>query len=108
MKQKFSLVIIALALVFFVSCDNLEKKDKQEIQKDEVVMESETTITISEQEVLETQRIWGEGIVRIGKVYSEGGDYKAEAEKHIDELYGYNLGSVFFKPTMASEKQCNS
>ena len=105
MKQKFSLVVIALALVFFVSCDNLGKKDKQEIQKDEVVMESETTKTISEQEVLETQKIWGEGIVRIGKVYSEGGDYKAEAEKHIDELYGYNLGSVFFKPTMASEKQ---
>ncbi|NOY77612.1 MAG: hypothetical protein GXO76_07065 [Calditrichaeota bacterium] len=63
------------------------------------------TQTISEQEVQNIQKIWGEGIVRIGKVFLENGDYKAEAEKFIDELYGYSLGSVLFKPTFASEKQ---
>ena len=105
MKQKFSLVVIALALVFFVSCDNLGKKDKQETQKVEVVVKSETSKTISEQEVLEAQKIWGDGIVRIGNVYLEKGDYTAEAEKHISDLYGYNIGAVLFKPTLASEKQ---
>jgi hypothetical protein len=49
--------------------------------------------------------MWGEGIVRIGKVYTEEGDYKAEARKHITDLYGYNLGPVLFKPTLAADKQ---
>ena len=105
MKQKISLVLIALALTLFVSCDNFKKKENQEAKKGEVVVKHETTKTITEQEVLETQRIWGEGIVKIGNVYLEKGDYTAEAEKHISELYAYNLGTVLFKPTLASEKQ---
>ena len=35
----------------------------------------------------------------------QSGDYTAEAEKHIGDLYGYNIGAVLFKPTLASEKQ---
>ncbi len=62
-------------------------------------------MTISDAEVLEAQRIWGEGIVKIGKTYSKGGDYVAAAEKHINELYGYNMGEVLFKPTLASDIQ---
>lgn len=62
-------------------------------------------MTITKQEVLDAQKTWGDGIVKIGKVYSDNGDYKAAAEKHIDELYGYNMGEVLFKPTLASEKQ---
>ncbi|PKP36209.1 MAG: phosphoribosyl-AMP cyclohydrolase [Bacteroidetes bacterium HGW-Bacteroidetes-15] len=60
---------------------------------------------ITENEILEIQKVWGEGIVKIGEVYLDDGDYKAAAIKHIDELYAYNLGPVLFKPTLASEKQ---
>ena len=96
--KKVIFPIIALAIsVSFLSCDKVQEKEK--------VQESVPEVTISEQEVLDVQKVWGEGIVHIGKVFSESGDYKAAAEKHIDELYGYNLGTVLFKPTMASEKQ---
>ena len=60
---------------------------------------------ITEQEVLNAQQIWSEGVVRIGKIYLKNGDYKLETEKYIDDLYGYALGPVLFKPTFASEKQ---
>ncbi len=88
-----------------MSCDANKSKDNQDVQKSETVEKSDMTKTITEQEVLEAQKVWGEGIVKIGNVYTDKGDYKAAAEKHIDELYGYNLGEVLFKPTLASEKQ---
>jgi len=108
MNQKISFVAIVLVLSLFMSCTNNKKEEGQETpksQQDELVVKSETPKRITKQEVLEAQKIWGEGIVRIGNVYLEKGDYTAEAEKHIDDLYGYNLGSVLFKPTLASEKQ---
>ena len=43
--------------------------------------------------------------MKIGKVYSEGGDYKKAAKEEIQNLYGYDLSSVLFKPTLASAKQ---
>jgi hypothetical protein len=60
---------------------------------------------ITKQEVLDAQKAWGEGIVSIGKVFSDKGDYKARAEKHIKDLYAYEQGEVLFKPTLASDKQ---
>lgn len=48
---------------------------------------------------------WGQGIVNIGSVYSNKGDYKAAARAHIEEFYGYETESVLFKPTLASEDQ---
>jgi hypothetical protein len=62
-------------------------------------------VTITEAEVLSIQKTWSDGIVQIGEVYLNGGDYKQAAEDHIDNLYGYNLGTVLFKPTLASEVQ---
>jgi len=62
----------------------------------------DVTNPITEQEVLDVQKVWGEGIVAIGKVFSEGGDYRAAAESHIDNLYGFQMGPVLFKPTLAS------
>ncbi len=60
---------------------------------------------ITAEEVAEAQNAWGEGIVHIGKVYSEKGDYKAAAVEHINKFYNYPEGEVLFKPTLASEKQ---
>lgn len=60
---------------------------------------------ISEQEILSAQKAWGEGIVKIGKVFLEKGDYTETAKKHIERFYNYAEGSVLFKPTLVSEKQ---
>jgi hypothetical protein len=47
------------------------------------------------------QQAWCDGLVKIGRVYKEGGDYKAVAGQLIDDLYDYKDGKVFFKPTLA-------
>jgi hypothetical protein len=60
---------------------------------------------ITEKDVVAAQKAWGEGIVKIGKVYSEGGDYSAAAAAHIDQFYAYDLSLVLFKPTLASVDQ---
>ena len=60
---------------------------------------------IVQNRILEAQRAWGEGIVRIGKVFLDKGDYSAAAKEHIDEFYNYQEGTVLFKPTLAAEKQ---
>ena len=49
--------------------------------------------------------LWGAGIIRIGKAHSEGGDYVGAAREHLKTLYGYHLGDVVFKPTLAAEAQ---
>lgn len=57
---------------------------------------------ITEAEVNASQQAWCDGLVKIGRVHKEGGDYKALAGQLIDELYDYEEGKVFFKPTLAS------
>ncbi|OIJ14905.1 hypothetical protein BKP35_05595 [Anaerobacillus arseniciselenatis] len=66
---------------------------------------AEATHVITEQEVLDFQTSWGEGIVNIGNVYSEGGDYEAAATEHIEHFYGYDMSDVLFKPTLALEER---
>lgn len=63
---------------------------------------------ITEREVIEAQKLWGQGIVRIGKVYTDQGDYSGEAADFIQDMYGYDLSSVLFKPTLASDDQFRS
>ncbi len=62
---------------------------------------------ITATEVQEAQRAWGEGIVAIGRAYTEGGldAARAAADAHIRQHYGYAMGEVLFKPTLASEDQ---
>jgi hypothetical protein len=59
---------------------------------------------ITEAEVNAAQQAWCDGLVQIGKLYKDGGDYRGYAAKMIDETYDYKDGKVFFKPTLASGK----
>src|SRR5437870_2519929 len=59
---------------------------------------------ISEADVNAAQKAWCDGLVKIGKVHKDGGDYKAAASELIDDLYDYKEGKVFFKPTLAFGK----
>jgi len=60
---------------------------------------------ISEHEVLDAQEAWGDGIVAIGQVFQEGGDYEERAAKLIRDLYAYEASEVLFKPTLAANDQ---
>lgn len=68
-------------------------------QRGKIMLES-----ITKAEVEKAQKLWGEGIVRIGKAFTEKQDYAATAQNHIDELYDYAEGAVLFKPTKAAEE----
>jgi len=60
---------------------------------------------ITENEIIEAQKMWGDGVVNIGSVYSSGGDYKDAATHHVDALYAYQLATVLFAPTKAAHVQ---
>lgn len=61
---------------------------------------------ITAEEVDAAQKAWGEGIVAIGAVFTEEGDYSARAAEHIATHYAYgDDATVLFKPTLAAEDQ---
>ncbi len=96
MKTQRKLTIVTLflmSLLVFGSCCGNTCTNKEDIK------------AITEQDILQAQKAWGEGIVHIGKVFTEKGDYKTVASDHVKKFYNYDEGTVLFKPTMASEKQ---
>ncbi len=62
---------------------------------------------ITTQELIAARSAWGDGLIAIAKAYeTEGIDTaRSVAEDVLDAAYGYNLGPVLFKPTMASGDQ---
>jgi hypothetical protein len=62
---------------------------------------------ITEQQVLNSQRGWCNGLLAISKAYATGGFAAAEAtaNKIIDQAYGYQYGAVAFKPTLTQQPQ---
>lgn len=57
------------------------------------------------EQVTAMQNAWGEGIVNIGKIHTDNGDYRAAATDHINTFYAYDEGDVLFKPTLAAADQ---
>ncbi len=97
---------ILLSVMAGVSCDRVDNQSTSQQKSDQE--HSKTLFSsecITEAEVVEAQQEWGAGIVKIGKVYSDGGNHKQAAIEHIQNLYGYDFSSVLFKPTLASEEQ---
>ncbi len=97
-----TVIVVIFAAIFssgITSC-------KQSTQKENTaITQTEAQAVITEQEVLDVQKAWGDGIVKIGKVYLEKGDYETAATEHINNFYNYQKSSVLFKPTLTSEKQ---
>lgn len=98
--NKAVIVVIFMVLVSsgITSCKQISQNDNSSIAQ------AEAKTSISEIEVLDAQKAWGEGIVKIGQIYLEDGDYKAAATEHINSFYNYQDGIVLFKPTLVSEK----
>ena len=61
--------------------------------------------TITKTQVLDAQKAWGDGIVRIAAAHTNGGDFTQVAHDHVETLYAYGLTPVLFKPTLAAEVQ---
>jgi hypothetical protein len=62
---------------------------------------------ITEAEVLAAQQAWGDALVAISTTHDAKGTVaaKALAEKVIDAAYGYQMGTVLFKPTLTTAPQ---
>ncbi len=55
--------------------------------------------------VRSAQKLWGDGIIKIGEYFSNKKDYAKLTEEFINKHYGYKEGIVLFKPTLASVEQ---
>lgn len=69
-----------------------------------VSLKTAASAPITTAEVEAAQRAWGEALVAIAVEYERGGQAAASvlAGQVIDSAYGYNLGPVAFKPTLAA------
>lgn len=114
MKKSLNYLFLAVAAMVFVACNqnqNSESETTSEKKSTSVSKDADhnpllySDECITEREVIEAQKQWGNGIVRIGKVYTDKGDYSKEAADFIQDMYGYDLSSVLFKPTLASDDQ---
>ena len=64
-------------------------------------------MTITTTDLAKARQAWGKGLIAISEAYEDGGIEAARpvAEGVLDAAYGYALGPVLFKPTMASGDQ---
>ena len=60
---------------------------------------------ISKKEIYLYQEKWANGIVSIGKLQDDYDQCKKKTLKFISNLYGFENGTVQFKPTKASDNQ---
>ena len=60
---------------------------------------------ILKEDVLNIQKTWSDGLLKIVRKYHNNLDYIVEANEFIDNLYGYDSGVVLFKPTLACDIQ---
>jgi hypothetical protein len=86
------ILLLIVSSILIVSCQTASRNNAN-------------TKCITEQEVVNAQQAWGQGIVSIGKVFQDKGNYSKAAADHINTFYAYDLSLVLFKPTLASDKQ---
>ena len=60
---------------------------------------------ITKEEVLESQKAWSSGIVKIGRAKEEKIKYESLSMDFLYSLYDFKKGNVQFKPTKASVNQ---
>lgn len=68
---------------------------------------SVTKMLISQAEVLEVQKKWSDGVVKIGSLKDQKAELEAYTNQFLDERYAFNVGSgkVLFKPTKCADEQ---
>ena len=58
--------------------------------------------SITKEEVLKAQEVWGDGVVAIGKAFTDKGDFAAVATDHVDNLYTCKLNRCTFQANKSS------
>ena len=61
---------------------------------------SNQQVTLTEDEINAAQQAWCDALVKIGRLYEAGEDYRAFADQVLTDAYDYDDGQVFFKPTL--------
>lgn len=54
---------------------------------------------IDQKEIEKIQKAWGNSLIEIGALFTQNKDYKKAAKIHVEKFYGYEEGTVLFKPT---------
>lgn len=60
---------------------------------------------ITKEQVLEAQTEWGAGVVKIGSLKENRPECEKYANEFLDKLYGFDTGTVLFKPTKCEIEQ---
>ena len=60
---------------------------------------------ITKEQVIDAQKEWGSGVVKIGSLKNNRPDCETFANQFIDKLYAFELGAVSFKPTKCAIEQ---
>lgn len=60
---------------------------------------------ITTEQILNAQKIWGEGVVKIGSLKENRSECEAFANKFLDTLYAFEASKVLFKPTKCAIEQ---
>ena len=104
MKKLLTVTTIAAGTLALAACgETATDADADQTASDGEAVTSEP---ITEAEVQAAQQAWGEGIVAIGKTFTDKGDYRARAQEHIAKHYAYGDDqTILFKPTLAAEDQ---
>lgn len=98
--KRYALLIAASAPLALAACTS------ETNAADAAAEAGETSAAITAEEVAAAQKAWGEGIVAIGKTFTDEGDFKAAADEHIKKFYAYGPdATVLFKPTLTSDDQ---
>lgn len=104
-KMSLATRLVVLSAIILFGMTSCKQKSQEAQEENNTVEQADVKTQITEQDVLDAQKAWGEGIVKIGEVFQAEGDYKAAATEHINDFYHYQEGTVLFKPTLASEVQ---
>ena len=60
---------------------------------------------ITKEQVLDVQKKWGDGVVKIGSLKENRTECEAFASNFLDECYAFETGTVLFKPTKCEKEQ---
>lgn len=107
MKKVTSSLVIALAMTSiattFGNTAQARPTGKMDVENRQTVV----NLSLSETEVRQAQESWGKALIQISTEHDKKGLRTATetAKKIIDAAYGYQLGTVLFKPTLTSGDQ---
>jgi hypothetical protein len=60
---------------------------------------------ITKEDVIQVQKLWAAGVIKIGSLKDQRSNCEDFTSEFLDDLYGFELGAVLFKPTKCEVEQ---